>query len=281
MSRATAVAALVLLSLTACGGDSETPLELIATAGADTIEGETARLSLRQDIEGVPGVDDISLSGEGAVDFDTARATLDLDLAPLLENLGVSAEEGRLETISDGTVAYLRAPFLTEQLDVDTPWVSVDVAELGEDTAGIDLQQLQQLTGSNPSDALGLFEGVVGDSIEEVGEEQVRGADTTRYRATLDLQKAIREAGAVTDEETFQRFVETLGTDELDVDLWVDDEGRIRKYSYVQALPPEAGGGESSITFEYYDFGADVEVRIPSPEETTDLLEVIGSGGSG
>lgn len=272
------VTALALAGLGACSDSGETPFELIATAGADTIEGGTAKVTLRQEISGIPDVDDITIEGSGAIDFEARRGSLDLDLGALLENLGVPDADDGLETVFEGSMAYLRASFLTEQLGVDTPWLSIDVNEAAEELAGLDVERLQQLTGNDPTQALGIFEGVMEDSIERVGEEEVRGSATTHYRATLDLRKAAREAEAITDRVAFERFLDSLGTSQLDVDLWVDDDGRLRRYRYDQALPPEAGGGQAAIALEYFDYGSDVDVRIPSVEETTDLLEVIGAG---
>lgn len=75
-------------------------------------------------------------------------------------------------------------------------------------------------------------------SVTQVGEEEVRGAATTRYRAEVDAA-AVAVAGVDPDEATT-------------VDVWVDEEDRLRRV--------EAG----DMVVELWDFGTPVEAEEPA-----------------
>lgn len=81
--------------------------------------------------------------------------------------------------------------------------------------------------------------------VEEVGHEEVRGVETTHYRAHLDPQK-------------YELYSDGEPTEQV-VDAWVDDAGLVRRLSM-----PEGAG---TMTFELFDFGVKVEVEAPPADE--------------
>ena len=81
-------------------------------------------------------------------------------------------------------------------------------------------------------------------STERVGEEQVRGVDTVRYRLVVDCAKAeVSDCEGATDA----------------VDVWIGDDGLVRRIAVEE--------GSSPFTFEFYDFGAEVEIDAPPADE--------------
>lgn len=90
---------------------------------------------------------------------------------------------------------------------------------------------------------------------ERVGEEDVRGSSTVRYRLTVDCELADLECeGAAL------------------VEVWIDDDGLVRRIG----LDDDSGTG----TFEFFDFGADVDVEPPPADEVVSEDEVFASEGS-
>jgi hypothetical protein len=81
--------------------------------------------------------------------------------------------------------------------------------------------------------------------VEEVGREEVRGVETTHYRAHLDPQK-------------YELYSDGEPTEQI-VDAWVDEAGLARRLSM-----PEGAG---TMTFELFDFGVKVEVEAPPADE--------------
>jgi hypothetical protein len=161
---------------------------------------------------------------------------------------------------------------LPPELGAPTPWVKVDLAASGLH-GGADGAQLRQFQQADPTQFLAYLRGV-SDEVETLGREAVRGVGTTHYRATVDLERASREAGAFTDPERFRQLVEQLGTSTVDLDVWVDDEGRVRRQRFEQPLP-EPPGATVGVTLELFDYGAPVEVSAPPADQVTDLTELL------
>jgi hypothetical protein len=116
-----------------------------------------------------------------------------------------------------------------------------------------------------------------------VGREQVRGVPTTHYTAILDMVKelaqeiaAAKNAG-MPDGETAKQEAEAMavlaraGLGAVPIGVWLDDEGRVRRF-HVHAtldLPIEPGQGKvtSDATVELFNFGVPVHVTPPPPSQ--------------
>ncbi|MGD5408124.1 hypothetical protein QUS89_22795, partial [Xanthomonas citri pv. citri] len=81
------------------------------------------------------------------------------------------------------------------------------------------------------------------DDVEVVGEEQVRDADTTRYRGTLDVKEAL-SALEGSAKQVAEATLGRTGADAVPFEAWVDDEGRLRKFVQELEVPagPNTGG---------------------------------------
>lgn len=252
--------------------------ERLAAAPAATVSAGSARTAFTAtlvDVGGASGT--LGFSGEGQIDFESQRASSRSDLTELLRSSGMQDVDGAMESVVDGTISYLRSPFFTSMVNAPTPWIRIDPAAL-ESVTGMDMSQLSGLTSNDPNAQLAFLAGVVEGSVEELGEGEVRGTPTTRFRATVDLRQAAEDAGAVTDPEQFEQFVATLGGSDLTVEVDLDEDDRVRMLSYEHELPAESGGGRQQIELEYFDFGAEVDISIPPDDQVTDLTELFQPG---
>jgi hypothetical protein len=258
------VAAGVVLAvalLPGCGEDAD-PLELVSTAGAETADDGVARVTSTTELS--LGGASITLESRGLVDFDHHRASLTTKLP---------SGGGDTEVVVDGTTMYPRGAGVGGELGLLTPWVSIDLGRMGGLT-GTDLAQLG--SSNEPTSGLELLTGA--EEVEEVGHEEVRGAATTHYRATVDLRKAVEEAGAVTDPDQFEKFAELLGDGRVDVDVWLDAEDRVRRMRYEQPMPGDEAAS-ATVTVELADFGTDERIEVPPPTDVTDVTERILQDG--
>lgn len=268
----------LLVPLAGCG-ESASAQEVVAGAAAATVEASTARTSMQLVMTGMPGVGEIEMDMEGVIDFDGDSAEMSFDMGELLGELGV---EGAMKVRSVGPAVYMQSDLFAQGLPGVGPdtWLRVDLAEAASET-GVDLGQLDQMGSNDPRQGLAVLSGVADDGVQELGEEQVRGTDTTRYRARIDLRKAADESGAITDGEAFERFVESLGTDTIRVEVWIDDDNQVRRMRMPFPVPEEAGSGEVTMTVEYYDFGAEVDVDEPPADDVVHFQEVLGGAQAG
>jgi len=245
LAAATAGVALVAALLAACGGSgsSADAAEVVRAAPEKTAAAGSAKVAMSVTFGGG------TLTGEGAIDLRNGVGALSVDLG----SLGGSLASGTVEAVLSPEGIYVKLP--AGIVPASRPWIKVDLSALASQ-AGVNVGSLGQLQSADPSQAIQLLEGAVSD-MRRVGEESVRGAKTTRYRGTLDLNRAAAEAPGVSS------AVSALGTATVPTDVWIDSEGRVRKMT----LAIEAGTAQ----FEMYDFGTAVDLRPPAASEVTDL----------
>jgi len=267
---------LCLLALATSCGSSASAQEIVTGAADATIAESTAKVALSVEISGNELPNKLSITAEGVIDFAGERAAMTMDLGDSLAGAGVAATDATMEMVTQGTTIYMRSPLLSQggMISADK-WLKLDLVELSK-TQGLDLSQLQQAGSNDPRQGLAFLEGATEDGVEKLGTEDIRGVETTHYRAEIDLENAIKKAGAVTDPEAFRRFVDSLGMSTITVDAWIDDDNRVRRLSMPLPVPYMANG-EAAMTMDYYDFGTDVDVRVPSEDEVVDFGEVLGA----
>ena len=162
---------------------------------------DSASFSLEANVS-VPGIDkQLAFSAEGAFDTPAKRSQMSVDLssvAELMKSFGSSLggtvtgdlgspEDWKLEVIQDGDIAYVHFPLLAKQLPDGKTWLKGDAKTLSSADAG-QLKQFGSLAGTDPRDVFGLLKAVSG-SIEAVGTDEIRGVETSHYKATIDIAK--------------------------------------------------------------------------------------------
>lgn len=268
-------------------------LARVQATAARVTEARTARLSMSTRTafagEEVPAS---TATTEGLYDF--AAHTGQMDTTVKMAGLPFRFTE---RTLVIGSDVYLRMPEQPEQPDQPDggpafaegphkPWLKFDLPDelaggqgFGPGFAsGFGLGPGEG--AADPTEALRYLTAAASKA-EMVGEEEVRGVPTTRYAVTFDASK---QAARLPEE------LRDLA-DELELgfprpaDVWIDDQGRLRKIQYAvtmkapaegDASPAPVGGSGSQVTIqttlELYDFGA--EVRVDPPP--ADQVEVIG-----
>lgn len=228
---------------------------------------------MRLTMSGIAGAGgEIDVTADGVVDFETGAAELSMDMGEAFAGTGM---DGTMVVRTIGKIVYLRSPLFANGIPGVGPdtWLRIDLEETLQ-SQGLGVDQLRQLGDNDPRQGLAVLGGVT-DGVQEVGEEEVRGTPTTRYRARVDLERAARESGAVTDEESFRRFLDTVDAETLRVDVWVDEENRVRRIRMPIPLAEDAGGGEIEVETDYYDFGATIDVAEPADDDVVDLAPLL------
>ena len=137
---------------------------------------------------------------------------------------------GVFEAIAIGDDVYIRgeAAFGAGTQD---KWAK-DTADVGEDTA---------LSNLSPQHLLSLLRKASSET-RPLGDEAVRGDATVRYRLTVDCDTAELDCEG-----------------SAPVDVWIADDGVVRRI----ALDDDDG----KVTFEFFDFGADVDIEAPPADQ--------------
>ena len=261
------------VALAGCaGGEAFTAADL-SDAAAKTGETKSMRMAMQMTVS-LPEQRSATLTGTGEFDNERHRGRVTMDLRPLGEASG--QDLGTITTIVDGLDVYMKMPFLRQAAPQLKPWLKFNLQEAAE-TQGLDVESLMQLgQGADPAETLAYLKAA--GEVTEVADEKVRGVDTTRYSATIDLRKVPDLAPANLRDRvrrTIDQLIEMTGKSTQPMDVWVDEEGLVRRMSFTQAL---ASGGQTtrvkSVT-EMYDFGTAVEVDVPPANQVSDLQELM------
>ena len=228
--------------------------ELVQAAPARTLEGGTSRLEVT--VKTTAGERELEVVTAGVQDPAAGEAQLETSLP----EAGVSVEQ----RLVDGRL-YVQVPgqgegFFSLALEdvLGTP--------LG---AGLDPDaQIESLRTAR--------------DVEVVGPEDVRGTPTTHYRAVYDAEDQLDRLGRIGEQAKGALGDTDLSA--LPVDLWLDDDGRLRKLEQVLELQPEGQPPVSIRTVvEVFEFGVDVDVEVPPADQVRDgapLLELLRSQGA-
>jgi hypothetical protein len=273
------------LALPACGGSDTVTAEPVAEAAAKTTEAGSSRIEFTMAIEGAG--QSFTMRGDGVFGYSPSRGRMTLDLGDLAELSGGALGDGKMEFVFDGLVYYMKFPAGADELGpLGDKWLKIDLAKAGK-VAGVDLGALQQ-ANQNPAQLMQFLRGA-SDDIEEIGREDVRGVETTRYRATLDLDEAAEQGadiGEFSDEmreqlrAEIERMKAQTGLETLPVDVWIDDENLLRRMRMELSFPVEGEQVDMDMTMDFFDFGVDVRVAPPPDDQTVDITALAGGGGN-
>ncbi|MEU1054757.1 hypothetical protein ABZ397_19710 [Streptomyces sp. NPDC005876] len=201
----------------------------------------------------------------------TVRGKGAIDLAEGDSVMTVTAEGQRIEQRVVDRALYQKLPGEGGgQQSGDKPWVKIDLkraaAQGGTGGQGV----------GDPAQTVAYARGITEKDVTETGEEEVGGVRTTRYRVKVDVADLPRG-------ETLREQVGPT----LPMDVWLDEQGRIRRQQIDMTVKASESGGSASprqvkvrTLTEYSDFGAEVEAEPPAAGEVTDVTDKVLKGRS-
>src|SRR4051812_4291588 len=235
MRRVLAAIAAALAVLAGCGqGERRTvPVSELAAAVDQTRAAPSQRVHMDMTMS-APGLDKpIHFTGDGAIENKTRSGRLTLDMSELTAFTGGTpqAGDGIMEELIDGFTVYMRWPPFSKQIGTDKEWVKLDLQKAGEQQ-GFDIGALAGGGGGgDPTQQLDQLRAASG-GVEVVGEEKVRGADTTHYKASVDLERYPDVAAGDPERvrRSVDRLIELTGQKKIPTEVWIaHDSKRIVK----------------------------------------------------
>lgn len=258
-------AAVLLVVLVACGGGGNgDSAEIVRQAPEKTAAAGSARVGISITFSSGSGGQGV-VSGDGLVDLVNNRGAVTLDLG----GLGGTLISGPVDTVLAREGLFVKLP--PSLLSGSKPWVKIDLSTVAG-AAGVNLGSVGQLQSVDPSQVLQFLKGAA-DSMKKVGDEQVRDTETTHYRGNLDLNKAAADAPPEA-QEAIRQAISGLGTSSIPANVWIDDQGRMRRLRLQTA--GESGGPAGTLEFELYEFGVPADVQVPPADQVTDLASSFG-----
>jgi len=245
----------------------------------------TGRFSLSITVDGASNTDGhvelMELSG--AYDKDNDKSSISLDMSGLVEAApeaaaaeGIDATmfESPIEIVQDGDVQYVKIESLTELLG--KPWLKISGAA---DQSGFG-EIFEMFKVEDISGFLATLQAA--GEVVEVGTEDLGGVEVIHYHADIDPQliDTSQDGGAGTLLSSFD------GATTAAVDVWVDENGLVRKLSIAadagalgSDLGPSFPDGTATLTMDLSDFSDVVEIEVPDPDDVLDMDALGALGG--
>jgi hypothetical protein len=216
------------------------------------------------DITASVGPQVVTISGEGSLNERAVEGTMNLQVA------GKTVSE-----IIKKPYVYIQVPSGAGALSGGKPWISANLetfvhslgssGPLGGDTAG-PTQMLSMLKSSG--------------QVMTLGSESLHGVSTTHYHALVDFS---RYAATVPSSlrpgiEGYARELQRItGSSSLPIDVWVDSEQRVRRFSTELQICTPQGKLAETVAMDLYDFGPQPAVLAPAPSEVSDITSELSS----
>jgi hypothetical protein len=259
-SRRRAVAAFCMLAallglLSGCGSEKGGVFDNFAAAVETTGSARTMRSRLEIRYDGVAGVPDHKEITDMVMSTHPVRGE------------GTVTQGGQaIEMIVADEAYYYAVPGLPD----GKKWVRVTFEQLWGQM-GVDVGAASDQDPTKAFDTL----RASGD-VRKVGEEKIDGTRTTRYVATVEVDRLADRVGAFSNELVDQ--MKGLFGDSYPVQVWVDDAGYVRRMTYEMDLaeapePPEdmPATGVIRYEFRFSDFGMPVDVTVPPAAQVIDV----------
>jgi hypothetical protein len=255
---ALAASLLVALALAGCSGAEKVSLESVAHAADRTQSAGSSRMAMEMTIA-VNG-QRMKIVADGAFDYRRARGWMEMDLGPL-GSLNDGTPMPRMTMMIEGNTIWMRVPPAMSAQTGGKPWARVSA---GGNGLGMGVQN------PDPSQMLDSLRGLT-DSLERLGRSNVRGVDTTHYRAHLDLRKAVAQAPAA-ERKNLEAMLRLVGgLDEVPIDLYLDDSDRVRRMELKYEFEVLERKMEAQLKLELFDFGAPVAFKRPPAHQVAEL----------
>ncbi len=230
----------------------------------------------------LPGV--VELLIDGAYDLPSDSSMISMDMSEIFQAASEAGNDqippgfeglfsSPIEVVTIGEEGWMRWSVIS-MFTGGSPdsWIVLDPQDVDSATEGFGLS-------SSAGDPMNLLGGLAeaDATVEDLGNDMVRGVASRHWRALIDLDTLSVDAEPAERAELETRFGD-LGETEFPIDVWVGiDDGLV--YRFVLDLSSEAFFEEaedalsSTMSFEFYDYGADVAITAPPADLIADTPE--------
>ncbi len=250
---------------------------LLAKAVNPSPEEASARFEVILEFEGVTETDgpvDFSFEMSGGFDTLNDASELEVDFGPMFEAMAAADPDSSSEDLA------LMELFISEPLHMinvgDRSWIKwgflsflgVPEGKYLEGDAD-DASVTDDFAFTGPGSPTELLESLqdADAQVDELGTETIRGVATTHYRAIVGIETMTAGMSA-SELEQFEADLGASPVSDFPMDFWLDADGLIRRYSIDLSDPAfqleDSDELQSaSMTFEMWDYGADLGIQAP------------------
>lgn len=233
-------------------GAQEQGTQAVRSAYDKTAAEDTAKVKLR-----------VQTSAQGASQTANGQGTVDLDDGDSVMTLTVQGQQIEQRVIDQ--VLYQKLP--KGQTPGGKPWVKIDLGKVAAQQGADDRSM------SDPAQSAAYAKAITDKDVTKKGTATIDGVKTTHYRVSVDVAE-LPNGG------TLRKQVGAT----LPMDVWLDDEGRMRRQQIdmtiktpqaTQRSSTEASSAPEKVTvrtvMDFTDFGTEVEADKPPAGQVTDM----------
>ena len=236
---------------------------------------------------------EMTIGFDGAYDLANDSSELSMDLSGMLDAMAASEGGGGadmafmsgffaepLQIITIGDQSWMKWGLFSMFTGSGDSWLEGEAGELGE---SVDISGFGG--GGSPVEMLEVFAdaNVV---VEVIGTEDLRGVETTHYRAMVNPQ-TLMASMSEGDVDDFASDFGTVPNAEFPIDFWLGPNELIHRYVIDLSGPgvisdPEGELESATFTFEMWDHGTDLNIVPPPADQIVSEDELnFGFGDSG
>jgi hypothetical protein len=264
------------IALAACGGGGSSAAQTVANAATKTAASHTANLTISFSSDGTPPV---TLKASGGTDFVARQqhvtATNVVGVPGIPDGLSIEliVQSPLIYAHPLGPVPALKGAGITQ------PWLKLDIRTL-ESLHGLNFGPITAAGTVEPTQYLDFLQGAT--AVTKVGTESVGGQTTTHYKATADLNAAVKKVSGQAA-VTLNKDIASLQSPLVPMEVWIDGQGLIRKLTAALSInkTSTAAAYHAQLVFDLSGFGAAVQTAAPAANQTADLAPLLGALAGG
>ncbi|MCX4236096.1 MULTISPECIES: hypothetical protein [Streptomyces] len=191
-------------------------------------------------------------------------------MADQMRQLGTTSMEARY--LPDAYYAKMGDKFAEQS--GGKHWIKYGYDDLAKLAGGSGVYMKDQMQNTTPNQSVKLL--LASGDVEKVGEEKVRGEDTTHYSGTVEVAELAGRSSSLSASQLaeLKSQLEQAGVTTETIDIWVNDKDLLVK----KAEKGELATGSMSSTAYYSDYGVEVAAEEPAAGDTADFKDLMRSG---
>ncbi|NGO10012.1 hypothetical protein G5C60_20995 [Streptomyces sp. HC44] len=152
-------------------------------------------------------------------------------------------------------------------------WIKYAYEDLADLAGGSGAYLKDQMQNTTPNQSVKLL--LASGDVRKVGEEEVRGVNTTHYSGTVDVADLAGRNSNLSEDQLadMKRQLEQAGITTETVDIWVNDDDLLVK----KVEKGELASGSMSSTAYYSGYGVEVSAEEPPAGDTADFRDLMQS----
>ncbi|MGC5565719.1 hypothetical protein ACPYPG_23165 [Streptomyces sp. FR-108] len=194
-------------------------------------------------------------------------------MADQMRQLGTTSMEARY--LPDAYYAKMGDTFAEQS--GGKHWIKYGYDDLAKLAGGSGVYMKDQMQNTTPNQSVKLL--LASGDVEKVGEEKVRGEDTTHYSGTVEVADLVDRSSSLPAGQLaeLKSQLEQAGVTTETIDIWVNDKDLLVK----KAEKGELATGSMSSTAYYSDYGVEVAAEEPAAGDTADFKDLMRSQPTG